>query len=71
MSWKVIVSRLCIQTSNVARKAIKMVGKGHNYFYTQKDLSIGGSMYPWVIRSKIYRGYGKLRIIPKAIYNGI
>ena len=72
MSWRpVTVSKLCIQTSNVGRKALKMVRKGINYFYTHKDLSIGLSLYPRVIRSKTYRGYGKPRIIPNVIYNVI
>jgi hypothetical protein len=28
----------------------------------------GGPPYPQVIRSKTYRGYGKPRVIPNAVY---
>jgi hypothetical protein len=31
----------------------------------------GVPLYPWVIRSKAYRGYVEPRVIPNAIYNVI
>jgi hypothetical protein len=68
MSWRPVTVQVVYKTSNIGRKALKMVGKGINYFYTHKDLSIDESLYPQVIRSKTYRGYGKPRIIPNAIY---
>ena len=32
---------------------------------------MGGPPYPWVVRSKAYHGYMKLRIIPNAMSNVI
>jgi hypothetical protein len=37
-------------------------------FFLRRPAFTGGPPYPRVIRSKTYRGYGKPRIIPNAIY---
>jgi len=39
-SWLVIVSKLCMKTSNVGRKIVKIVEKGFNNFYAHKYISI-------------------------------
>jgi len=38
MSWPVIVSKLCITTSNICRKTVKIVEKGLNFYANKNTL---------------------------------
>ena len=61
-SWNsTYFSKICRQNSSFIKTVI--TGTLHEQQYT------GGPPYPWVMRSKNYRGYVKPQIIPNAIYN--